>query len=257
MGTVLARELDVTLGRRAVWNGPADAEERRAGPSFGSTMADAAYAALRRDILSGGRKPGERLRIDRLRTLYEIGPTPLREALQRLAADGLVTARGNRGFAVAPLHAAEFRDLNVARTVLEKEALRLSIRQGDDAWEASVVAAAYRLSKLDATLRSEEPGHLAAWEAANRDFHLATVRACGSSWLLRVREILHDQCQRYRQVSVSIVRGTRDLQAEHQEIARAVIARDGDLAASLVERHFAITTRILVEELSASQGPAS
>lgn len=213
------------------------------------TMTDAAYRVLRRDILSGDRKADERLRIDRLRTLYQIGPTPLREALQRLAADGLVIATGNRGFAVAPLHPAEFEDLNLARTVLEKEALHLSIRNGDGEWEASVVAAAYRLAKLDATLRTEQPSPMDEWEAANRAFHFITVAACGSSWLLRVRKILHDQCERYRQTSVNIMRESRDLESEHREIAEAVIGRDADRAASLIEKHFETTTRILVDEL--------
>jgi DNA-binding GntR family transcriptional regulator len=215
-----------------------------------------AYDALRQDILSGVRAPSEKLGIDRLRTLYRIGPTPLREALQRLAADGMVIATGNRGFIVAPLHAAEFQDLNLARTVVEKEAIRLSIQNGDGEWEASVVAAAYRLTKLDATLQTEKPCSMEEWEAANRDFHFATVRACGSSWLLRVRKLLHDQCERYRRTSVSIRRQTRDLKAEHQAIADAVVNRNADLAAELVERHFDVTTKVLVDELKAAMhGP--
>lgn len=219
------------------------------------TLTEAAYEALRRDILSGSRKPGEKLGIDRLKTLYGIGPTPLREALQRLVAAGLVIATGNRGFAVAPLHAAEFQDLNTARTILEKEAIRLSIRNGDAEWEVSIVAAAYRLAKLDATLRTERPCPMQEWEAANRDFHFATVRACGSSWLLRVRKNIHDHCDRYRRASVNLVRHTRDLQSEHRQIADAVINRDAELAASLIEQHFEITTRILVDELSGTDQP--
>nr|WP_309504432.1 FCD domain-containing protein [uncultured Roseovarius sp.] len=214
-------------------------------------MTEAAYAALRRDILSGVRCPKEKLGIARLKRIYQIGPTPLREALQRLASDGLVIATGNYGFTVAALYPEEFQDLNIARTILEKEAIRMAILNGDDEWEASVVAAAYRLNKLDAKLRTKHPCSMEDWEAANRDFHSATVQACGSSWLLRVRRILHDQCERYRHISVKIIRETRDLQSEHQEIAAAVCSRDADLAMRLIERHFEITTATLVDELQA------
>lgn len=219
----------------------------------GETLAQAAYEVLRADIIAGVRPPAERLRIDRLKGLYDIGPTPLREALQRLSAVGFVEAVGNRGFSVAPLDIGEFEDLNIARTALEKEALRLSLRKGDDDWEASVVAAAYRMDKEDRALQAGGLASLDEWERANGNFHLAMVAACGSQWLLKVRRSLHDQCERYRRASVGIRRGRRDLRSEHAAIAEAVIARDADRACALTEEHFATTTRILAEEMDPSR----
>lgn len=220
----------------------------------GETLAEAAYEALRTDIISGARPARERLRIERLKNLYNVGPTPLREALQRLCADGLVLASGNRGFAVAPLDPDEFLDLNTARTAIEKEALRLSIQRGDDDWEASVVAAAWRLGKEDAALAVGDFSRLDDWERANEAFHGALVAACGSSWLLRVRGNLHDQCERYRRASVALRDGARDLRAEHKAIADAVLARDPDTACRLTEAHFAKTATTLSEELKRPQG---
>ena len=75
----------------------------RADTMDGGTLADTAYARLRNDIIIGARAPGERLRIEKLKAIYAIGPTPLREAMQKLAQDGLVVSEGNRGFTVAPL----------------------------------------------------------------------------------------------------------------------------------------------------------
>lgn len=215
----------------------------------GTTLTEAAYLALRKDIISGLRAPGERLRIERLRRLYEVGPTPLREALQRLAADGLVIATGNRGFTVAPLEAEEFLDLNKARTAVECEALKLSIAHGDSKWESGVVAAAYRQAKLDVRLTTDPGLDYAEWEAANQEFHYATVAACDSRWLLHVRQLLHDQCERYRRVSVGSKRATRDLGSEHHDIAEAVIARRADRACALVAEHFNRTTEILLSDL--------
>lgn len=213
----------------------------------GETLAQAAYRALRIDIIRGVRLPGERLRIEKLKALYAVGPTPLREALQMLAADQLVTAEGNRGFTVAPLDYREFEDLNIARTAIEVAALRLSIANGDEDWEASVVAASYLMKKQDKALQLSKSSVPDSWENANTAFHSAMVAACGSQWLLKVRASLHDQCARYRRASVYQKLGQRDLDKEHQEITAAILARDVDLACELTTRHFALTASSLTD----------
>jgi|TARA_R110002124_G_scaffold16649_2_gene70787 GntR family transcriptional regulator, carbon starvation induced regulator len=211
----------------------------------GLTLADTAYARLRKDIIVGTRPPGERLRIEKLKTIYEIGPTPLREAMQKLAQDGLVVGEGNRGFTVAPLDAEEFGDLNTARTAIEKEALRLSLAKGSQEWEASVVASAYIMAKEDERLARTNGELLDSWERANADFHAALVSACGSTWLLKVRSGLHDLCERYRRASVYLKLGTRDLKSEHAAIAEAALARDIERTCQLTETHFALTASAL------------
>lgn len=220
-------------------------------PLEGATLAEAAFKRLRRDIIVGVRPPGERLRIEKLKTIYGIGPTPLREALQKLSRDGLVVSEGNRGFMVAPLDASEFADLNLARTAIEKEALRLSIGRGDDQWEARVVAASYIMAKEDAALAQAQSGVPDSWERANTEFHAALVSACGSNWLLRVRAGLHDHCERYRRASVYQKLGSRDLGAEHTAIVEAALARDADRACHLTEQHFALTAAALMESETA------
>lgn len=222
----------------------------------GETLTEAAYGSLRRDIIRGLRSPGERLRIERLKQIYEVGPTPLREALQRLSADGLVLALGNRGFSVAPLDITEFEDLNIARTAVEKEALRLSLARGCDDWEAGVVSAAYRMRKADAALASSAEQTLGQWEATNEAFHHAMVAACGSNWLLRIRKSLHDQCERYRRASVDLRRAERDLMSEHHAIAEAVLARDTEAACALTAAHYATTAADLAESFAAAEAPA-
>lgn len=227
----------------------------RSETSSGMTLADAAYERLRRDIIIGARAPGERLRIEKLKTIYAIGPTPLREAMQKLAQDGLVVFEGNRGFAVAPLDPVEFEDLNTARTVLEKEALRLSILHGRQDWEARVVAAAYIMAKEDDAL-TEAPDELPdSWEHANKELHAALVSACGSNWLLKIRTGLHDLCERYRRASVYMKMGARDLRSEHQAIVEAALARDADRACSLLEEHFALTASTLTAEMLQKHSP--
>lgn len=209
------------------------------------TLAERAYRLLRVDIIRGVRPPGERLRIERLKSLYDIGPSPLREALQRLHADRLVVNRSNRGFTVSSLDFDDFADLNIARTAVEIAALRLSMTHGGSEWESRIVAAHYVLAKEDRALSASATRVPDSWEQANAAFHLALVDACGSSWLLRTRADLHDLCERFRRAAVYGRIGERDLHAEHDAIAEAVLARDEERAASLLERHFSATASSL------------
>jgi GntR family carbon starvation induced transcriptional regulator len=112
-----------------------------------STKTESAYRLLRRDILSTRLKPGAPMKLSTLRESYGIGWTPLREALSRLEAEGLVTAISNRGFAVAPVSREELDDLTRARLAVEMPLLIESIENGDSAWESAVVTAHYRLSR--------------------------------------------------------------------------------------------------------------
>ena len=219
------------------------------------TLAQAAFRRLRHDIIAGDRRPGERLRIGKLKEIYGIGPTPLREALQKLSQDGLVVAEDNRGFAVAGLDPDEFADLNTARTAIEMEALRLSLTRGDTAWEARIVAARYILEKEDAALARSADKVPDSWERANAEFHAALVSACGSQWLLRIRLQLHDLCERYRRASVYQRMGMRDIAAEHAAIAEAALKRDVDRTCDLVAQHFAQTATALLESAGAGAGP--
>jgi len=223
---------------------PSPAESLSSASAAGETRTEAAFAALRADIMSGSRQPGERLRIERLKELYGIGPTPLREALQRLCAEGLVVAQGNRGFSVAGLDPQEFGDLNTARIEIEKAALRLSISNGDEEWEGAVAAAAWKMRRADEALR-DGSGSLEAWERANTVFHHAMIEACGSKWVLRIRAMLNDQYARFRRAAVGRRRDERDLAAEHAAIANAVLSHDIDLACRLTEQHFRATEAAL------------
>ena len=218
------------------------------------SMAQRAYRIIRADIISGARPPGERLRIEMLKTIYDIGPTPLREALQKLSTEGLVVALEKRGFMVSPLDLDEFSDLNIARIEIEKVALSRSIALGDRQWESRVVAATYLMNKEDAALLASGNGVSDAWEAANAEFHATMIAACGSKWLLQMRDHLQDMCERYRRSSISqsirkTGNGKRDVGKEHAAISNAVLARDARLACQLTESHYMKTLDRLKRDL--------
>ena len=210
----------------------------------GRTRMSGIYELLRRDILECRLKPGMRLRFEELRALYEIGLSPLREALMKLASDGLVVLEAHKGFRVAPVSRSDLLDITFMRKEFDATGIKLSIEKGDDAWEASIVASLHELSKKP-KLGSE--GLLdGEWEKRHRAFHLTLVSACGSPWLLHFREQLYDQADRYRRLSVQYLREPRDHLGEHREIAEATLARDADAAVFLIRRHLDRTIQILL-----------
>ena len=112
------------------------------------TLASSVYNALKVDILAGKLKPGHKLRLQTLKTDYKVGNSPLREALNRLSAHGMVVREENKGFRVSSASAAELEELIRTRCWLEEIALRESIKNSDDAYDERIVLAVHRLSRI-------------------------------------------------------------------------------------------------------------
>ena len=102
------------------------------------------YQALRNDILEGEIEPEAKLSIAVLAERYGSSSAPVREALSRLAAEGLVTRRGQRGYWAAPISSAEFIEVSRLREMLEVDAFRQSVELGDLDWEAEIAGARHR-----------------------------------------------------------------------------------------------------------------
>lgn len=205
------------------------------------TLARRAYHRLRQDIVGGQLQPGSKLKLETLVQQYGIGMSPLREALARLAGDQLVKTEDQRGYWVAPLSLEELDDISRVRTLVETEALRLSIGQGDADWEQGVRDAFAALAEVEEALAgAPQPvprETLDLWEERNHAFHTALVAACGSPWLVRLQELLYQQAERYRRVSLRDNRGRRFVHDEHVAIFEAAVARNALRACRLTEEH--------------------
>ena len=213
-----------------------------------------AVKTIRTDILTGTLEPSERLKIEDLRNRYQIGASPIREALSQLCADGLVVRLNQRGFRVAPVSLEEFDDLIECRCRLEELALRDSIAAGDEAWEERVVLAFHRLSRVS---RSADPMHFVrnpTWEILHKDFHTALLEGGGSRHLKRFCDQLYDQAMRYRAVADISAYPRRDIHGEHQQIMEATIARQPDEAVAALHSHYRETGKYLGEVLTERRG---
>lgn len=211
-----------------------------------TVMADA-YTTLRRDILEAKLLPGTRIRFENLKRSYGVGLSPLREALMRLAAEGLVVLEEHKGFHIAPVSRADLLDIIRTRRELDCIGLVQSIAHGDDVWEGQVLATLHQLRKWPKPLGIDAAdSRWDEWEARHRAFHSALIAHCGSPWLLRFRDTLYDQLARYKKLSDNYLGAQRDDLAEHEAIAEAALARDEAAALSRLRDHVDLTAEALM-----------
>jgi GntR family transcriptional regulator, carbon starvation induced regulator len=204
-----------------------------------------AYDLLRQEILYGDLMPGERLRVAELNERYQFGLTPIREALVRLASEGLVSNESHRGARVRETTMAELADLTETRRSIERLCLTRSMARGDATWEAEIISAMHLLSRAALPTSPDDRATATQWEARHRRFHLSLVSACDSGWLLNFWNTLVDHSERYRKVRLlfhrEIAADVRDLNAEHERIMKAVLARDVDRSTALMDEHLSRT----------------
>ncbi|MFZ0836434.1 MAG: GntR family transcriptional regulator [Xanthobacteraceae bacterium] len=217
----------------------------RASATGAETLASAAYRAIKEDIIGGVLVPREWLRIDALRERYGAGASPIREALNRLSAEGLVLQQDQRGFMVADLDQTDLAEVIFTRCSLNEIMLPAALTKGDVAWEEGVVLAHYHLAKTP-PFRSDgrpNPDYL----ARHREFHMAMLTACDSRWLLDVSAKLFDWTQRYQNLAMrhDLV-ATRDVAREHDELVEAILARDARRAIDLLNAHVRETGRLAI-----------
>lgn len=214
------------------------------------TIARRVEEKLRNDILHGTIAPGTKLNLDRLRETLQVGLSPLREAVTRLVADGLIEAAAQRGYTVTPISVANLDEVGALRIELEPYALRRSIGNGGLEWESTVMGALYRLNRT-----KRIPGDdvsRAEWEAANNAFHLALLERCDMPLLMKMYHSLHGMHNRYRHIYLTSVAVQRDVIDEHTAIAEAAVERRADEAVALLTEHIERSTSNLRKLISAS-----
>lgn len=214
------------------------------------TQTERALQTLRRDVLLGDLAPGEKLKLERLQDAYGLSSSPLREALNRLAQEGLVRADERRGFRVADVSVDDLNDILRMRILIDLPALQDAIGHGDDAWESEVVAAFHQLELIEARLGAGPIVLNDDWTARHRRFHLSLLAACRSSRQLALSASLFDQAERYRRLSARLRTSARRKDDDHRRLMQAVLARDIDTACMLLEEHMRSTKRHIEDAIS-------
>jgi GntR family transcriptional regulator, carbon starvation induced regulator len=188
---------------------------------------------LRQAILSGTLAPDERLITAVLSERFSVSPSPLREALQRLAAEGLVEITPQRGARVAALSASDWLEIIELRAILEPVALRDSFAHASAADFAEMEQARRALA---AVIVPDQATPLAV-AAANRSLHDALLSRATSRQLVRMITVLSAQSMRYHVLALAGV-GTSALVLAHgQALQQALRERDADRAEVILTAH--------------------
>lgn len=239
---------------------PASSEREAAGDELEDiSLAEQARRSLRRDIILGVLLPDQTLKLEFLKERYGISFSPIREALNSLESERLVVSVPSKGFKVAPLSGAEMWDAIETRILIDCEALKRSIKTGDDDWEVQLVGSFHALklaikSLNTASVQAETEEVLAT---RHQEFHRCLLSACGSAWLKQLSNQLYAQTERYRRPTLRgnnssykpSAANSRDVNKEHADLLDAVLARDEVNACEILAFHYRQTGHMIAEAI--------
>ncbi len=205
------------------------------------TLAEKAFGALHQAILTGGLQPGERLPIEDLAEVLDMSAMPIREAVRRLDAAGLVENIPHRGARVTELSIGDLREVYEARLALEPLAVRRAAERFDD---RSAAVASERLAALN---RLPDDNSVETW-GAHTAFHFALYEAAGSNWLVRLIRPLWESSQRYR-LAAPVKRKLATRRGEHEAILQACVEHDPERAAQALYEHLTVTANLVASAM--------
>jgi len=205
------------------------------------TRSQIIHDALRREILLGTLCLGQELRQDEIAERFEVSRIPVREALQTLAAEGLVELRTHQKALVRKYSAKEIEDIFLVRSLLEPKAGALACRnlREDDLKELHTL-----LVQMDEV---GDPPDFVRYLELNREFHMTIYRAAGSPAISQILEHYIDQSGRFIHLYLRTTDTMVKAQTEHAEIYMACKAREPDVLERVILDHVRQTLALLNE----------
>lgn len=182
---------------------------------------------LRRDIVRGVFEPLERLKVEHLTQFYDVGHTPIREAISRLLGTGLISHEPQKGYRVAQVSLGDYNDVLDIYQRIRRLALDMAMERGDAAWEERVVVQMHRSMKARPVAADGDPEARELWQRAYGDLQAELISGCGSPALARIFRDIGARAERYGNLFGDVTSELdRDFAAEHRQIVDALIARD-------------------------------
>lgn len=202
------------------------------------SVTDVIYRQLRHDISQGVYPPGA-IHLKPIADRFSVSVVPVREALRRLEAEGLVSFDGKRRIVINALNEQELDEIFAIRGELESLALRRAAHHlvGDEA----------RLGRLQELieLMDEQESDAGRWRDTNREFHALLYEAAEMPRLWSVVSSLWVASEPYLRVYVTAVDSLRSAQEQHREILRHVRAGDAEHAEVVLRQHLSDTWQVV------------
>jgi len=209
-------------------------------------LRDIVFETLKDAIVKQDLKPGERLMEIQLADEMGVSRTPVREAIRRLEQEGLVVMMPRKGAYVAGISMKDIHDVYEVRSALEVLAVELAAERITDAELEELGRQVVRESEVTEANEINELVYI------DSSFHEMIYQYARNTRLVHFINVLQEQMQRYRAVSLANVGRSRSALDEHKEIVDALAAHNGKLAAKLVKEHVANAERAMIASMQAS-----
>lgn len=203
---------------------------------------------LRREILQGILKPGQRLTQDEIARRFGISWTPVREALRQLEVEGWVQLKNNQGAVVAPLSLQDFNDIYQFRLLIQPEAVRLSVERMDDARLARLES----IYQQQACLDLNNPQEREIFLKFSHEFYVEFYKAARNKRLATQVLLLREAADRYVRASFKVPTEVKRHLEVQRQILELCVLKDGSAAAEVM-RSALIKVRSVVNSILSSQ----
>jgi DNA-binding GntR family transcriptional regulator len=194
-----------------------------------ATKAEAVYGEIRGRILSGALKPGTPLNQDALAPELGVSVTPLREAVRRLEAEGLLQFEAHKTVIVSPLTRNELSEIYDVRLRLDPYAAGLATNRVT----ASDIREIMQMARIEASADPREQAGI------NRAFHRSIYSRSGNALMTDILDRLWERTDRYRILLVSTEIDIRAVAREHLEIVAAIKSGRAGAVSKLIHVHVA------------------
>lgn len=212
------------------------------------SLASAVYELIKRDIVRCRWAPGAELTEGGLAAHYGFGKTPVRDALGRLAQEGLVQVLPRRGYLVSPINVKDVQDMFALRLLLEPEAARL----------AAGLVDAEQIRRLDeicsAGYDPADPESSSRFLEANTEFHVTIARASGNDRLAAIVAQLLCEAERVFHVGLRLRNRSEEMAHEHRDLINALVVGDGEAAARIDAAQIVAARKMVMDGLLSNHG---
>jgi len=208
------------------------------------SLSDVAYEAIKKEIITCVLEPGQQIVQHQLAARHQIGLTPIREALQRLALEGFVQPIPRFGYIVSPITFSDVHEIFELRSILESAAARLAaLRATDQQLNEFLAAAGF-------TYVFKDPDSYSHFLSLNADFHCSLGLLAGNQRLADQISKVLDELTRVFHLGLDLRDSTDEMRDEHMMLAQALCDRDPDRAEKIVQAQIARSQQRVLEALT-------
>lgn len=204
------------------------------------TASERIYATIRQRIMRCEFAPGAKLDAAEIAREYEVSKTPVRDAMQRLAADGLVIILPRSGYRVAPITFQAVHEILDMRAAIGPHAARQAARYAtpEDVAELRRIVREYA-----------EPLDIGAMQQVARRFHVAIARCSRNARMVALSESLFDELERLLRFAIDFTVKAGEHSDEHTALVDAIEKGNGERAAAIEAEHIRRSREFVIERL--------